>query len=136
MRNRSRPTRYVCPVGLFSKDDKKDPAGDRLQAEHDRLDALTLDELAGEILHRAFGPATGNGLHRVPIRDIHALYDPSGTGSFPGLDLKLATAVRFLVEEGLQHLEHAGLVVQGGYDGGGSSSEFHLSRAGRLRVGG
>jgi len=122
-------------MGLFSRDDKKDDARDRLQAEHDRLDALTLDELAGEILARVFGPDSGNARHRVPIRDIYAVYDPSGTGSFPGLDIQLALAVKYLVEEGLQQLTLGGVLVQGGYQSDTSSSEFHLTRAGRQRIG-
>ena len=96
---------------------------------------LSLDQLAGELLVRVFGPESGNARHRVPIRDIYALYDPSGTGSFPGLDIQLALAVKFLVEEGLQQLTLAGVLVQGGYHSDTSSSEFHLTRVGRRRMG-
>ena len=122
-------------MGLFAKDVRQDASADALRTERDRLDGLTMEALAGEILTRVFGPGTGNERHRVPIRDIYAVYDPSGTGSFPGLELQVVLSVQFLIEEGLQHLTHAGVLVQGGFRSDTSPTEFHLSRVGRIRVG-
>ena len=121
-------------MGLFSND-KKDAAEGTLRAEHDRLDALAVDALAGEVLARAFGPETGNVRNRVAVRDIYAKFDPTGTGLFPGLDRDLVVSVQYLVEEGLQHLTHASLLVQGASGSDYAQSEFHLSRAGRRHLG-
>lgn len=121
--------------------DEEGPAGASLQDEVERLDTLSLSDLAAEVLHRGFGPGGpgedpdeqvsvggANIASGVEIGDIAATFNDDRR-SDEGLRLRLQR----LVAEGVQVLEHARLVrtqmhtSQGGLD-------YVLTRRGRAAV--
>jgi hypothetical protein len=125
-------------MGRFGRGDDNDGKGEgtaALHATRDRLAALPLAELADEILWQTFGPGTGNEWQRLPIADVYKRFDPTGSGNFPGLPQPLVLEVQYLIEEGLQQLEHGALIVQGVLGSNYSSAAFHLTRAGATRLG-
>jgi hypothetical protein len=96
-----------------------------LKAERDRLDSLSLPQLAAEVMVRAFGPGgPGADEEHVQVGQANAnagpsLYQVSGLFeadrgfTFPlptSDDLQLLESIRRLVAEGLQELEHASLI--------------------------
>jgi hypothetical protein len=117
----------MSPFG--HKDDEKQEKNDQwrlaLRAEFERLDSLSLPQLAAEVMTRAFGP-DGPGADDEDVtvgqENINAgltasriaseLVPPRGF-TFPlpsDEDLKLQERTARLVAEGLQELEHASLV--------------------------
>lgn len=125
-------------MGLFGRDGKDDKPNEKTAALHatrDQLAALPLPDLAELVLQRAFGPGTGNEWQRLPIADVYKPFDPTGSGTFPGLPQPLVLEVQYLIEEGLQQLEHDAHIVQGVLGSNYSSAAFHLTRAGAARLG-
>ena len=131
-------------MGLFSGKDRTDDAPKQsgkqamlveLEATCDRLRAMPLQELADHLLRSTFGPGTPGDGHQLKLSDVMAPYDPTGHGIFPGLPIDLAREVTWLVEEGLQHLEHRGLLIIGTTRSGTyTDPTYRLTRAGRLEV--
>lgn len=126
------------------RDDDSDQAADNvaaLQAEIDRLDSLSLPALAAEVMAKGFGPGSpgadddntisveGPNISAGPtIADVALEFTPAGNTK--GADDATRLRLQKLVAEGLQALEHAGLIrtqmhtAMNGFD-------FALTRKGR-----
>lgn len=107
-----------------------------LRAELARLDVLSPDELADEVLVRLFGadgPVEKDGT--VPLWRIVQPFDPHRTGLFPGMPKDLRRAFTELVEEGVQRLEHRELVYLRISGRDQTDADLRLTRAGRRALG-
>ena len=100
-------------MGLFSSDDKKDADRETAVAELARIESMPLRELAEEIMTRVWGRAglrdayaTAQGETGVAPYEIFSLFAASATASSSE-----EIAITEAVEEGIQLLEHGGLVV-------------------------
>jgi hypothetical protein len=102
-----------------------------LRAELARLDGLAPDDLADEVLRRVFGPGGRAEDGAVPAEEAVVPFDPRGTGLFPGMPKDLREAYRDLVEEGVQRLEHRGLLVVRITGREQTKVALRLTRAGR-----
>jgi hypothetical protein len=81
----------------------------KLRGELARIDALPLPQLAGEVMTRVFGPGgQGEGGGTVKLQDVAGAFNPA-EGSF-GIDDDALRGMYDVVCEGVQVLEHAGLV--------------------------
>ncbi len=106
-----------------------------LRAELARLDGLSPDDLADEVLRRVFAPDGRPRDGTVPADEAVVPFDPRGTGLFPGMPRELREAHRELVEEGIQHLEHRGLVLVRITGREQTKVVLRLTRAGRRALG-
>lgn len=115
-----------------------------LTQEIERLDALPLPALAAEVMARGFGPgAPGadedgtvtiggpNISAGVTVRRVASEFEPEGSGGH--LNDSLQLALDRLVAEGLQTLEHAGLVRTQMHTSMGSL-DYALTRVGRTAL--
>jgi hypothetical protein len=105
-----------------SKQESADERRQGMRAEYERLAALSLSDLAVEVMVKGFGPG-GPGADDAAISlgqanigagpsavDISFEFVPKG-GSFPSPDdIQLREQLAKLIAEGLQELEHASLV--------------------------
>ncbi len=103
------------------KDEGQDDVA-TMQAEIDRLDALSIDRLAEEVMGKGFGPdgpggpgrpgtledLTSSTFERVGVTEIARRFTPAYSARAVGPDL--IRRLGFIVGEGLQALEHAGLI--------------------------
>src|SRR3954449_13504803 len=81
----------------------------KLHAELARIGALPLPQLAGEVMTKIFGPGgQGEGGGAVKLADIAGAFNPA-EGSV-GIDDDALREMYSVVSEGVQALEHAGLV--------------------------
>src|SRR3954464_9379040 len=81
----------------------------KLRAELARIDALPLPQLAGEVMTKVFGPGgQGEGGGAVKLADIAGAFNPAQR-SF-GIAHDALSDIYSVVSEGVQALEHAGLV--------------------------
>ena len=107
--------------GHHEDDDEQAQNLAALQAEVQRLDSLSLEQLASEVMHKGFGPGgpgadeqnavstSGANINAGPeISEIALALAPGGTTR--GADDALRLRLYRLVAEGLQVLEHASLV--------------------------
>lgn len=122
-------------MGLLRGGERRERDETDLRAEFARLDNLSIDELADEVLRRVFG--TGGRAHDgvVPADEAVGPFDPSGTGLLPGMPKSLREAYRDLVEEGVQRLEHRGLVLVRVTGREQTKVALRLTRAGRRALG-
>lgn len=119
-------------MGLFGRSERREHDEAEQRAELARLDAMSLDDLASEVLRRVFGEGgqmTKDGT--VPFWRITMPFDPRGTGLFPGMPKDLREGYRELVEEGLQRLESRGLVFIRVTGRDQTDVDLRLTRAGR-----
>jgi hypothetical protein len=107
-----------------------------LRAELARLDALSPDDLADEVLRRVFGPGGQAEDGVVSSWRVVMPFDPRGTGLYPGMPKDLREAFRELVEEGLQRLEHRELVLVRVTGRDQTDVDVRLTRAGRRALAG
>ena len=118
-----------------SKPSGKEALLGELTATSERLRAMPLQELADHLLRSTFGPGAPGDGHVIELSDVMAPYDPTGHGIFPVLPIDVAREVTWLVEEGLQQLEHDGLLIIGTTRSGSYiNPTYRLTRAGRLKV--
>jgi hypothetical protein len=134
-------------MGLFGgakdrADEATKPSGKQamlaeLEATCVRLRAMPLQELADHLLRSTFGPGAPGDGQVITLADLMSPYDPTGHhGIFPGLPIELSREVTWLVEEGLQQLERAGLlIVSTTRSGSYIDPTYRLTRAGRREVG-
>ncbi len=122
-------------MGLLGGGGRRERDETDLRAELARLDALSPDDLADEVLHRVFGPGGRATDGAVPAEEAVVAFDPRGTGLFPGMPTDLREAYRELVEEGVQTLEHRGLVLVRITGREQTKVALRLTRAGRREVG-
>jgi hypothetical protein len=118
-------------VGLFGNREEKAAKDAAAQGEVDRLLALSPTEFAAEIMP-AFGPDglnAGAGHRQGPMEVTGWLMSSYSSSS------KYRQPLLGPVIEGLQALEHAGLVGQRGFGSGGSASTYHATRAGEEALG-
>src|SRR3954451_242282 len=81
----------------------------KLHAELARVDALPLPQLATEVMTRVFGPGGQGGEGgAVKLQDVAGAFNPA-EGSF-GIDDDALISLYKVTSEGVQVLEHAGLV--------------------------
>jgi hypothetical protein len=125
-------------VSLFG-DDKKDEAGrEALAAELQRIGAMPLEQLAQEVMVRAWGRggpgdayAKAQGDTGLQMYEIQQLFGLSGaTTSLFGSPGDQPIAIVEVVEEALQQLEHAGLVFFRVGGGDIVKAEYRPTRAG------
>jgi hypothetical protein len=132
----------MSPLFGHRQADDDESGGVSLQAEVERLDTMSLPALAAEVMHKGFGPgapgedpdervsvAGANIASGVEIAEIAATFNDD-----PRSDEGLRLRLQRVVAEGVQVLEHAGLVrtqmhtSQGGLD-------YVLTRRGRTAIG-
>jgi hypothetical protein len=121
---------------LFGSDGKKKALDAERRADVERLTALSFSELAVEVMVTGFGP-DGPGAETMSsnragatVEDLAKACLPDGSKAL--LDNELRTEVFGLVAEGIQHLEHAGLVMLNLRAGGGVADFRYVpTRAGR-----
>ena len=82
-----------------------------------------------------FGPGGRARYGAVPAEEAVVPFDPRGTGLFPGMPKEVREAYRDLVEEGLQTLEHRGLVLVRVTGRDQTKVALRLTRAGRRALG-
>jgi hypothetical protein len=116
-------------MALFG-DKKPEQDGDTgIEGEVERLGALPLPELASEVMVRGFGPECPAHDGRPSVRMITDLLVPGGArleqGAYQGLNE--------LVGEGMQVLEHAGLVLSTVW-GGNGGLYFVATRLGKTAL--
>ena len=123
-------------MGILGGGDRRRRDESGLRTELARLDASSLDDLAAVVLEALFGPdgVAEDGV--VEMWRITMPFDPHRTGLFPGMPKDLRTAYRDLVEEGVQRLEHQGLVVMRVSGRDQTTVDLRLTRAGRRALGG
>jgi hypothetical protein len=115
------------PMGLFGNRDEKAAKGAAAQAETDRLVGLSAADLAIEVLP-ALGPEginAGSGHRQGPVEVTNWLLAPFSKS------VKYRQPVLGPVIEGLQVLEHAGLVERRSFGGG---STYHATRLGETAL--
>lgn len=118
------------------KKSSKESMRTELDSTCERLRSMPLDALADHLLRSTFGPGGPGEGHEIRLPDLMAPYDPTGHGIFPGLPVESARELTWLVEEGLQQLEHAGLLIIGtSRSGTYIDPTYRLTRAGRLAIG-
>jgi hypothetical protein len=118
-------------MGLFGGGGRRERDEPELRNELARLDGLSLDELAAEVLPRLFGEGGQAKDGLVPFWRIVMPFDPRGTGLFPGMPEEIREGFRELVEEGVQRLEKRGLIVVRISGRDQTSVDLRLTRAGR-----
>jgi hypothetical protein len=95
-------------MALFGGE-KRQAKNEALDAEVQRLDALPLDDLAVETMAKGFGPGSpGAEGGAVLASNIGGAFVPGDSTS--GLDQDELVEINDLAAEGIQVLEHAGLV--------------------------
>lgn len=122
-------------MGLFGGSKREDEARTQLDATAARLSAMTLTDVADELLRSTFGPGAKGEGNVVAMPEILAPYDPTGSGHFAGMPLETYREIQWIVEEALQHLEHQGLVVMSVAGSTHTYTCFRATLAGRARLG-
>jgi hypothetical protein len=99
---------------------------DALRAEVDRMSALTLPQLAGEVMTKGFGPGGpgADGAWALP-NDVAGAFIPADSSR--GLDQSLLDAVYQVAVEGIQVLEHACLVRLQFSGAGGHNASYQVT---------
>jgi hypothetical protein len=120
-------------MALFGGE-KRQAKNDALQAEVERIDALSLDDLAAETLVKGFGTGAPGANGAIRATDVSGEFIPGDSTS--GLDQGELVEINDMVAEGIQRLEHAGLVrVVVSTDGGSTYHTFvTTTRAGRAAL--
>ena len=112
---------------------KREAENDKLRAELARIEALPLKDLAVEVMNKGFGPGGPAADAPGAPQHIAGAFNPA-EGSF-GIDDQALEDMFVVVVEGLQVLEHAGLVrfLIGG--SGGVYDQFYtVTRLGRAAL--
>ncbi len=112
---------------------KREAENEKLRAELARIEALPLKDLAIEVMTRGFGPGGPAADAPGAPQHIAGAFNPA-EGSF-GIDDQALQDMFVVVVEGLQVLEHAGLVryLIGG--SGGVYDQFYTpTRLGRAAL--
>jgi len=116
-------------MALFGDKKPDQDSGTGIEAEVERLGALALPELASEVMTRGFGPECPADDGRPSVRMITDLLVPGGArlemGAYQGLNE--------LIGEGMQVLEHAGLVLPTIW-GGKGGLYFVATRVGKTAL--
>ena len=94
-------------MALFGGE-KREENNEALRAEIERVGALSLDELAAEAMAKGFGPGTPGADGLVLASNVSGAFVPGDTTR--GLDQASLVEIDNIVAEGIQALEHAGLV--------------------------
>ena len=120
-------------MGLFGNDDGKDAETAALAAELERIEALPLERLAEEVMTKVWGrggtcDAYENEDVSIELYDVAKPFNP--TEHIFGVDLTPLNGIQQLLEEALQLLQHARLVVLSFSGGDTSSLYFRPTRAG------
>jgi len=119
-------------MGLFGDKDKKERENAQIQARFDQLEPLDIPDLANAVMLAAFGPDSPN--HGTPIALVFVQQAVSESESVFGIDLELRHRLDELTQEGLQALEHAGLVVWTFSGGDQAGMSWRPTRAGRAAI--
>jgi hypothetical protein len=116
-------------MGLFGDKTQDQDSGTGIEGEVERLSDLPLSELASEVMVRGFGPGCPADDGRPSVRMITDLLVPGGArleqGAYQGLNE--------LIGEGVQVLEHAGLVLPTIW-GGKGGQYFVATRLGKTAL--
>jgi hypothetical protein len=123
-------------MGLFGGSDRRRRDESELRMELARLDGLSLDDLAAVVLETLFGEGGVAEDERLDMWRITIPFDPHRTGLFPGMPKEIREGYRELVEEGVQRLEHQGLVLVRISGRDQTDVELRLTRTGRRALGG
>lgn len=128
---RPRAGAYRRAMGIFGGGERRERDEMELRAELERLDALSVDDLAREVLLRLFADGVMDASGLVPAWRITEPFDPKGTGLFPGMPDDVRDGFRDLIEEGIQRLERRGLVFVRITGRDRTDVDLRLTRAGR-----
>ena len=114
-------------MSLFNKDEENA----KLHAELERIQALPLNEIAAEVLEKAFSPGTpGADGKPTTIPEVGLPFNPA-EGSF-GIDDQALVDMGFVMAEAVQVLEHACLVrMEVAGSGGVYGSNYRTTRLGQ-----
>jgi hypothetical protein len=136
----------MSPLFGHKHDDDSEDAGggSALADEVTRLDALPLTAIAAEVMAKGFGPGApgadedntvtigGPNINSgVTVGQIASEFEPAGSGQ--GVNAPARLALQRLVAEGIQTLEHAGLVRAQMHTSMGSL-DYALTRRGRTAL--
>jgi hypothetical protein len=123
-------------VSLFGSDEKEQREDGALAAEFERIERMPLAQLGEEVMVRAWGhggPGDAHAKERgktgLALWQIQELFGVSGASLF-GSPSGQPTAIVDVLEEALQVLEHAGLVLLRVGGGDIIKAEFRPTRAG------
>ena len=88
--------------------EKRDAENEKLRREVERLGAMSLQQVAAEVMTRGFGPGGPGAEGATPVEGIVYVFNPASISV--GLDDDALNALHEIVAEGVQALEHACLV--------------------------
>jgi hypothetical protein len=112
---------------------KREAENDKLRTELARIEALPLRDLAGEVMVKGFGPGGPAADAPGAPQHIAGAFNPA-QGSF-GIDDQALRDMFVVIVEGLQVLEHAGLVRYLIDGSGGVYDQFYtLTRLGKTAL--
>lgn len=126
-------------MGLFGGGEKRRERraaeNARNHAEHARVGAMPLPELAAEVMERGFGPGTVGDERGTTVGELLDGYMPVGV--VLGLDHAPRSATKGLLNEALQALENRGLLVSETHGGGDYAIRvfYRKTRAGEQALG-
>jgi hypothetical protein len=121
-------------MSLFGSDEKKEARGAEVRAEVERLGALSLPQLAQEVMVRVYGPGGPGAVGSADYQETMKPFDPTGTGIFPGVAEELRVPLEELLQEGMQQLMNSALVVAPLRGGDIARPRYRLTRAGRAAL--
>ena len=121
-------------MSLFGSDERKKTRGAEVRAEVDRLGALSLPQLAQEVMVRVYGTGAPGAAGSADYQETLKPFDPTDTGIFPGVAEELRVELEELVQEGMQQLTNSALVVAPLRGGDITRPRYRLTRAGRAAL--
>ena len=121
-------------MGLFGSDEKREAHGAEVRAEIERLAALALPQLAGEVMVRIYGAGGPGAEGSADYQETLKPFDPTDTGIFPGIDKEFRVPLEELVQEGMQQLMNSALVVVPLSGGDITRPRYRLTRAGKAAL--
>jgi hypothetical protein len=123
--------------GPSPDDDGNSPySRDQLASEVARLSALSTPQLATEVMTKAFTASyqPGDSLYEAAAM-VDLFCPPSRPAKYHDVALTAQLELRDLIAEGLQALEHAGLIrLEGRYSGDFYTTGYLTTRKGRSAV--
>jgi hypothetical protein len=119
-------------MGLFASKEKKAAESAALQAEFERVDAMSRPDFAAEVMARGFGPGGPGEKTEIKINALYDMYAPIKTAF--GVDYTPRFKIEDLLKNAAAALEQAGLLTvrEGGEDGG--NLQYVKTREGQLSL--
>jgi hypothetical protein len=121
----------MAAMPLFGSDEKREALDAAVRGWLEHLGPMALPELAQEVMLRVYGAGGPGAGGSADYQGTLKPFDPTGTGIFPGVDEQLKVFLEELVQEGMQQLTNAALVVVPLRGGDIARPQYRLTRAGR-----